>query len=50
MKHVKVLSSQKPASAEYTAWVELKNVLGLRPLSGEQPGWVATQWNDLLQK
>jgi hypothetical protein len=54
MKHVKVLSSSKPANAEQTAWVELKNLVsvftGLRPLSARQSEWVATQWDDFFQK
>lgn len=52
MKHVKVLSS--PAAAEQTSWLEVKNVVSLIgvpiPLSGRQADWVATQWDDLLQK
>jgi hypothetical protein len=52
MKHVKVLS--KPASAEQTSWLEVKNVVSLIglpiPLSARQANWLATQWDDLLQK
>lgn len=50
MKHVKALSSEKPASAEYTAWVEAKNVFGKLPLTGEQALWVNAEVDHLLQK
>lgn len=50
MKHVMVLSSEKPACAEQTAWVEFKNVFGALPLTGDQALWVATQFDQWLQK
>lgn len=50
MKHVKVLSNTKPASAEYTSFLEFKNIFRGLGLSNEQRGWVAGEINDLLQK
>jgi hypothetical protein len=53
MMHVKVLS--KPASAEQTAWVDAKNIFGVRPLdaitgTNEQALWVLSQVDHWLQK
>ncbi len=50
MKHVMVLSSEKPACAEQTAWVEFKNVFGGLPLTNTQATWLATQVDQWLQK
>ena len=50
MKHVKVLSSEKPACAEQTAWVEFKNVFGALPLTNNRAEWLATQVDQYLQK
>jgi hypothetical protein len=54
MKHVKSLS--KPASAEQTAWVELKNIFNIfgarrgfiDPVA--QGGWIGEQWYNYLVK
>lgn len=50
MKHVKVLSITKPASAEQTAWLEFKNVFRRLDLSGIQQLWLGSQIDDYLQK
>lgn len=65
MKHVQVLSSQKPAKAEETAWIQLKDIIGnnytapalggfvgpvASNMSGEQSGWLAAQFDNWLQK
>lgn len=65
MKHVKTLSNTKPAKAEETAWVQLKDLIGgayTAPAAGQfigaggsnlqpaQTAWLATQWDNLLQK
>jgi hypothetical protein len=65
MKHVKTLSTAKPAVAEAAAWVQLKDLIGsayAAPAPGqfvgpggsnlqpEQTRWLATQWDNLLQK
>lgn len=50
MKHVKVMSSEKPAHAEETAWVDLANVFLKRPLTGTRANWVLGQINDGLTK
>jgi len=56
MKHVTIVS--KPAKAEQTAWVDLKNVFGFdlgfvdlsSPLSGDQPRWILNEVNNALTK
>lgn len=58
MKHVTIVS--KPAKAEQTAWVDLKNVFGFdlgfvdlsSPLSedGSQARWILNEVNNALTK
>ena len=56
MKHVTIVS--KPAKAEQTAWVDLKNVFGFdlgfvdlsSPLSGDQARWILNEVNNALTK
>ena len=51
MKHVKVLSTEKPRPAYYTAWVELKDIIGFgRALNNVQATWLASQIDNALQK
>ncbi|MBI4558357.1 MAG: hypothetical protein HY706_12315 [Candidatus Hydrogenedentes bacterium] len=55
MKHLKVLSNQKPAQAAETAWVQLKDIIcvgNLCPggLNLRQGKWLATQVDQWLQK
>jgi hypothetical protein len=50
MKHVKVLSTEKPVVAEEAAWVELKNIIGGMALTGGQIDWVLEQIDDALTK
>jgi hypothetical protein len=65
MKHVKTLSTAKPAVAETVAWVQLKDLIGSAytlPVPGQfvgpggsnmqpaQTRWLTTQWDNLLQK
>ncbi len=56
MKHVTIVS--KPAKAEQTAWVDLKNVFGFdlgfvdlsSPLSGDQARLILNEVNNALTK
>jgi len=51
MKHVKVLTIEKPAVAEETAWVSLKNILLPGAfLNTSQSNWVLAQLNNWLSK
>lgn len=53
MKHVKVLSNEMPVQAQQTAWVELKNIVGVGPgsaLTAQQAGWLAGQINAKLTR
>lgn len=53
MKHVKVLSNVKPAMAEETSYITLKEILtpgGLGTLSGEGSAWLFGLWDTYLQK
>ena len=61
MKHVKVLTVEKPARAEEVAWIQLKDILGtnkfgnpnINPLgnmSQQQARWLITQFDNWLQK
>lgn len=50
MKHMKVLSSEKPVQADETAFVQFKNVFGTLPLSNAQAVWVASLIDQRLQK
>lgn len=40
MKHVKVLTTERPARADQVAWVELKNIFGPLKLRPEQARWL----------
>lgn len=50
MKHVKVLSSEKPMQAQETSWVEWKQIWGPLKLSGAQTQWLAAVMDNALQK
>lgn len=50
MKHMKVLSSQKPAVAEEVAPVQGKNVFGTLALTPAQGVWVLSEIDQSLQK
>lgn len=50
MKHVMVLSNTKPACAEQTAWVEVKNIFGGLALTPQRSQWLGSQIDDYLQK
>jgi len=66
MKHVKMLSIAQPAKAQEVAWVQLKDIVGPAyskdllggnfiggggsNLSPTQSMWLATQWDNWLQK
>lgn len=50
MKHVKVLSTEKPARAEETAWLEFKNIFRRLNLTVEQQAWLDAQVDNWLQK
>lgn len=50
MKHVKVLSTEKPAFAEETSWLEFKNIFRRLNLTGEQQDWLDAQVDNWLQK
>lgn len=62
MKHLTVLSAQKPLQAQEVAWIQLKDLIGTniqKPpaailptgnMSQEQVSWLATQWDNMLQK
>lgn len=51
MKHVKVLSSERPACSAITAWVQLKDIIGIgRGLNPTQAIWLASQIDNWLQK
>jgi len=49
MKHVKALSNEKPVKGEEVAWVQLKNIIGTLPLTGNQALWVNAQIDMKLQ-
>ena len=49
MKHVKVLSTEKPISAEQVAWVELKNIFGPLKLRPAQAGWLVALFDNWRQ-
>lgn len=49
MKHVKVLSTERPARADETAWVELKNIFGPLKLRSEQATWLLALIDSWLQ-
>jgi hypothetical protein len=49
MKHVKALSSAKPADASVVAWVELKNIIGPLKLRPAQLAWVVNAIDSWLQ-
>ncbi|GMU94107.1 MAG: hypothetical protein AMXMBFR4_31650 [Candidatus Hydrogenedentota bacterium] len=42
MKHVKVLSTNRPVAAEQVAWVELKNIFGPLKLRNQQAFWLVS--------
>lgn len=61
MKHLKVLSAEKPLKAEEVAWIQLKDLIGpnipkvgpVTPtgnMSNEQVRWLTAQWDNWLQK
>lgn len=50
MKHVKVLSTEKPMHAAETAWIRLKDLLPGNTLTGNQLAWFASQVDQALQK
>jgi hypothetical protein len=49
MKHVKVLSTEKPVRANQVAWVELKNIFGPLKLRPEQQNWLVALFDNWLQ-
>jgi len=49
MKHVKVLSTEKPACASQVAWVELKNLFGPLKLRPAQSNWLVALIDNWLQ-
>ncbi|GMV93023.1 MAG: hypothetical protein AMXMBFR82_28010 [Candidatus Hydrogenedentota bacterium] len=49
MKHVKVLSTEKPVCAEQVAWVEFKNIFGPLKLRPEQQNWLVALIDNWLQ-
>lgn len=54
MKHVQMLSSEKPMKAEETAWVWWKNLfpagLGGQNLQNQQMVWLVSRVDQWLQK
>jgi hypothetical protein len=53
MKHVKVLSSERPAKADETSYITLKEVItpgGLGTLSDAASTWLFAMWDTYLQK
>jgi hypothetical protein len=63
MKHLTVLSTEQPAKAQETAWIQVKdliasnynkgqaNIFGVPGnMSTEQVNWLAAQWDNALQK
>jgi len=49
MKHVKVMSSTKPAPADQVAWVELKNIIGPVKLRPAQANWLVSLIDNFFQ-
>lgn len=49
MKHVKVLSSSKPAPATQVSWLELKNFIGPIKLRPAQTNWLLSLIDNFLQ-
>ena len=50
MKHMKVLSSQKPVAADEVSPIQGKNVFGTLALTPAQGTWVISQIDQELQK
>lgn len=60
MKHLKVLSTERPVKAEQVAFVQLKDLIwptvtpkgSVSPttLTDTQTAWLAAQWDNFLQK
>ncbi|MBN2308369.1 MAG: hypothetical protein JXR94_05325 [Candidatus Hydrogenedentes bacterium] len=49
MKHVKVLSTERPVHADQFAWVELKNIFGPLKLNADQARWLLAAIDNWLQ-
>ena len=49
MKHVKALSSAKPAEASVVSWIELKNIIGPVKLRPAQLQWLINLVDSFLQ-
>ena len=49
MKHVRMLSTEKPAGAEQVAWVELKNIFGPLKLRPAQQQWLIALIDNFFQ-
>ena len=49
MKHVRMLSTEKPASADQVAWVGLKNIIGPVKLRPEQQQWLIALIDNFFQ-
>lgn len=59
MKHVKVLSTEKPAQADEVAWIQLKDIIGGNQPPGKafggnlipgQAGWMMARFDQWMQK
>lgn len=60
MKHLKVLSTERPVKAEQVAFVQLKDLIAptVTPkgsftpttMTGTQTAWLAAQWDNFMQK
>ena len=53
MKHVKVLSSERPAKADETSYITFKELItpgGLGTLSSNGAAWLTGLWDTYLQK
>ena len=49
MKHVRMLSTEKPARADQVAWVELKNIIGPLKLRPAQQTWLISLIDNFFQ-
>jgi len=50
MKHMKVLSTEKPVQADETALVQAKNIFGTLALTPAQGTWILSEIDQALQK
>ena len=48
MKHVKMLSTERPAKADEMSWIPLKNIIAPFKLTAQQARWLLAGINNWL--